>query len=683
MPISVAAKDTKGPGPEPKSADEFENDMDINDPSGLVKKIERKTKRALRAIKSWREAAKEDYKFALGDQWTNEERDLLKNEGRPCLTFNKIEPLLDLVIGYEIENSMRIRVNPEGGEDVLFADVGDHIVKAIDKWTKLSYKLSQEFEDGLISGEGILEMAVSYNEDIINGDLIFRLLSPIGFPTVVFDPDHREYDLSDCGFAVKLSKLTKERLVELFPKKASVIENFTVDVADYLDIAGLQHEGDTDNYHLGKEDQYKDDMPDSITDNMGPDQKYLLKELWERKPVAKFFVFNVIENRLERFDTKEAAEAKAAEVRKVYEDRNMAAMMGYAALALPGPLGKSPMESVGQVSPPPVPEIPDVKVIERTVLCMYYSACACGYVLQEEIKSPLEPAFKKFPFFPYRAKWRPNIGDNELALKGMTRNLKDPQKQLNKSRSQFLHILNTSANSGWVGDDDALTSEGWKDLEKMGSTPGVVIQKRKDRELTRIQPAGGSTAHLADYEQSNQDIKDISGVNADALAIQDKTTSGRAIALRIKQAVTILSPYFRNFRYTKEMIGTAIFSMIPSVLDVNEIKKIVGQDFMTKNGIDDGYLKAFLAQIADGKYDVVITEADNSATLRAETFDQLAELAKAGLPIPPDVILEFSTIPNSKEIIARVKEAAQAAQQAATVGGPEPVVGGGPTMPKQ
>lgn len=145
----MLSKDTDKP--EVKSQDEFEAQMDTNDPSGLVKRVERKTKRALRAVRKWREAAKDDYKFALGDQWTNEERELLKEEGRPCLTFNKIEPLVDLVVGYEIENSMRIRVNPEGGEDMLFAEVGDRIVKAIDKWTKLSYKLSQEFEDGLIS----------------------------------------------------------------------------------------------------------------------------------------------------------------------------------------------------------------------------------------------------------------------------------------------------------------------------------------------------------------------------------------------------------------------------------------------------------------------------------------------------------------------------------------------------
>lgn len=663
----LAKDDMNRPGP--KSQDEFEKGFDMKDPSGLVKRIERLTKKALRAVRNWRELAKDDYKFALGDQWTNEERTQLQNEGRPCLTFNKIEPLVDLVVGYEIENSMRIRVNPEGGEDQLFADIGDRIVKAVDKWTKLSYKLSQEFEDGLIAGEGLIEMAVSYDEDIINGDLLFRLLNPTGYPTVVFDPNSREYNLSDCGYAVKLSKLDKKALIDLFPKKKKKIENFAQDIDDYLDVGGLRYEGDKDNYHLGKEDQYKDDMPDSVTDPE-TEEKYLLKELWEKKKEPRFFVFNVNENRLEKFDTKEEAEAKKREIEALAEAQNAAAMAGYAALTQPGPMGQSPAEAVdpGKPPPPPVPVVPDVQVIEKSVFCMYYSATACGEVLQEEIASPLMPYYNGFPFFPYRAKWRPNVGNEELALKGIVRNIKDPQKELNKSRSQFLHILNTSANSGWIGDDDALTPEGWKDLEEMGSSPGVVIQKRKDRELTRINPVSMSAGHVRDYEQSGQDIKDISGINADALAIQDKSTSGRAIALRIKQAVTILSPYFRNFRFTKEMIGTAIFAMIPHILNVNEIKKIVGQDFLTKNGIDDGYLDAFLTQIADGKYDVVITEADNSATIRNETFDQLSELAKAGMPIPPDVILEFSSVPNSQDIIKRIQAASQAAQPGA--GGP-------------
>jgi len=658
----IAEVDPISDSPTPET-DKEEGADDSED--ALIAKIEKLTKKALRAIKNWREAAKDDYRFALGAQWTTEEIDQLKNEGRPCLTFNKIEPLVDLVVGYEIENSMRIRVNPEGGEDQLFADVGDRIVKAIDKWTKLSYKLSQQFEDGLIGGEGLIEMAISYDEDIINGDLIFRLLSPIGYPTVVFDPNSREYDLSDCGYAVKLSKLEKTQLIDLFPKKKAEIKGFVHDVDDYVDVSGMSHEGDTDNYHLGKDpNQYIDEMPDSVTDP-STEEKYLLKELWEKRKDMRYFVFNVNDNRLERYDTREEAEAKKNEILGLYEARNMAAMTGYQALTQPGPGGVSPAEAVnpGQPPKPPTPMIPDVKVIEKSVFCMYYSASACGVVLQEEIKSPLEPYFHGFPFFPFKAKWRPNVGnkdtDQVLKLKGIVRNIKDPQKELNKSRSQFLHILNTSANSGWIDDDDALTPEGWKDLEKIGSTPGVVIQKRKDRTLERISPVSMSAGHVRDYEQSGQDIKDISGVNADALAIQDKNTSGRAIALRIKQAVTILSPYFRNFRFTKEMIGTAIFAMIPHIFDKNQIKKIVGQDFMTKNGIDDGYLDAFLTQIQDGKYDVVITEADNSASIRSETFDQLTELAKAGMPIPPDVILEFSSVPNSGDIIKRIQAAAQ------------------------
>jgi hypothetical protein len=286
---------------------------------------------------------------------------------------------------------------------------------------------------------------------------------------------------------------------------------------------------------------------------------------------------------------------------------------------------------------------------------MFYAATAAGELLSEkEDKSPFEPFYHDFPYFTFVAKYKPSAEGEDQKNRGIVRNLKDPQKDHNKSRSQFLHILNTSANSGWVGDKDALTPEAWKDLAKMGSTPGVTIQKKPGSILEKIQPAMPSAGHLQIFEVSAQDIKEISGINADALAIQDKTTSGRAIALRIKQATTILSPIFRNYRFTKELVGTAIFSMIPHIFDVPEIRKVVGQEFMQANGIDDGFLTAFLQQIADGKYDINITEADNSATVRQETFDALMEMVKGGMQIPPDVLLEFSSIPNVKEVSEKI-----------------------------
>ena len=328
---------------------------------------------------------------------------------------------------------------------------------------------------------------------------------------------------------------------------------------------------------------------------------------------------------------------------------------------------------------PPVYEAPVTKIYERYVIEMWYAACVGNTMIIEDTLSPLEPYYHGFSIFNYYAKYKPSMDKEELKIKGLVRNLKDPQKDVNKSKSQFLHILNTSANSGWIGDDEALTPEGWKDLKTMGSSPGVTIRKKPGAQLERIFPAGVPQGQMGRMEIAFQDIKEISGINSDLLAMSDKTTSGRAIALRIKQAVTILSSYFRNFKLTKEMVGTAIFAMIPAIFDVDTLKKVIGSDFMAANGVNDGTLQAVFQQIADGKYDIEISEADNSSTIRAEIFDQLLEMAGKGMPIPPDVILTFSNIPNQKEIVDKIKAyAQQQAQPASTTAGAPAPAGPGP-----
>lgn len=629
-----APKETK-PGKEEKVGPDF---------------IDKQIKRGLQKISKWKKEAKEDYNFALGEQWTEEERNILKDEGRPCMTYNKIEPLLDLVGGYERENSARIKVNPEGGEDKIFSEIMDMALKQIDKWTKLGYKLDHVFDDGVACGKGWLEMAISYDEDILNGDLIFRQLTPW---QVVPDPDGSEYDQSDWGHLTKLSHLSKGRLKLLYPDKEKQIDELVEDTFnDTFSTFGEATEADdNDNYHLGK---------DAGTPGPGvEDPKFWLKEYWHVKKIKKFILFYAQENRFTHYDTKEEAEAEAKRINEEAELKFAHAQKGFEALmfnrsdpVLSQAVGVDPKAPMPEA---PVYEPPSLRIIEKYVKEMWYAACVSGVMLVDDTKSPFEPYYHSFPIFNYYAKYKPSVEKEELKIKGLVRNLKDPQRDLNKSKSQFLHILNTSANSGWVGDDAVLTPSGWEDLKKLGSTPGIVVRKQKTGELDRIQPAGVPQGQMVRMEAAFQDIKEISGINSDALAIQDKNTSGRAIALRIKQAVTILSPEFRNFRWTKEMVGNAIFAMVPHIFTLDSLKKVIGPSYMKTNGLSDGMVQAMLQQVADGKYDIEITEADNSATIRAEIFDNLMEMASKNMPIPPDVILSFSNIPNLKEVTDKIE----------------------------
>ena len=80
--------------------------------------------------------------------------------------------------------------------------------------------------------------------------------------------------------------------------------------------------------------------------------------------------------------------------------------------------------------------------------------------------SPYEH-FTLVPYFPYWRRGKPF---------GMVRNLISPQEQLNKISSQELHIVNTTANSGWIVESGSLTGMNADDLEEHGAETGLVLE---------------------------------------------------------------------------------------------------------------------------------------------------------------------------------------------------------------
>lgn len=578
----------------------------------------------------WEIEAKDDYAFGLGDQWLTADRQALHEQMRPCLTFNRIKPIIGVVSGYQRENSARIKVNPEGGEDKIFSEVMDKVLTFIDKVSHLSYRLGYLFDDGLYCGKGWIESSITYDKDPIKGELNFKQLTPY---QVKVDPDCMDYDINDSAqYCFKVVRLTKDKLKFLYPKKKKLIDGFVKDNDDsVINGSGMFVEGDKDDYsnRPNKTTVVKYQAETLDEEDFEKDQKFTVKEYWRLKTVTKYFVVEKETGEPQKFDTKEEAEAYAI---------------------------TQTMDG-GEV----------MKVIDRESNEMWVAALCCGFILQDE-KSPFEPYYTGFPFFRYMAEWTPNADSELLRVQGFVRQLKDPQREKNKSKSQNLHILNTQANSGWIADDDALTPEGFKDLEEMGSKPGLVIKKRAGKEVREIMPKGPNVGHLQREQQADEEFKQISGINPDLMGLQEGTESGRAIALRVKQAIISLVRLFSNFRYTKECLGKFILQMLPLLFDSKKMMKILGPQYLQANKLDEGSLMAMLTIIKDNKYDVLITESDHNSTLRYETFNQLVELTKAGIPIPPDLIIDYMDLSNSTEVKKKIVEEQQRQMLMQTMG---------------
>ena len=588
-------------------------ETDATPDADLRKEITGKFKLADAHNKDWAKEAKLDYEFGLGQQWTTEELQILKDQGRPALSYNRIRPLINIISGYQRENSSRIKVSPEGGEDRIFSEFCDKILHFVDKISHLAFKLGYQFDDGCYAGKSFLEAILDYENDPVRGELKFNLTTPY---QILVDPECREYDLNEgANYLFKVGKFTKSKLQELFPEKKNIIEGFKTDTDEWLENAsGVLQEGGNDDYGnrpdkttVVKESDFKD------TPDLPEDQRFTLKEYWRYKRVEKYFVVEKETGEPRKFDDAKEADAFALE------------------------------QGEG------------IKVLKRKVREMWVADMACGHILQDMI-SPFEPYYNGFPFFRFMVDWAPNAEVEKLRVQGLVRPLKDCQKEKNKAKSQYLHILNTQANSGWIGDDDALTPTGWTDLKEMGSKPGLTVKKKKGSELREIMPKGPNQGHLIREERADEEFKQILGINPDLMGVQEGTASGKAISLRIKQAVMALTRLFSNYKYTKEIIGNFVLDMIPMLFDEKKALKVIGPEFLKINKISEGTCAAYLTLIKDNKYEVIVAEADENLTLRYETFLQLSELLKAGAPVPLDLIIQYMDIPNSEEVIQKIKQ---------------------------
>ena len=120
---------------------------------------------------------------------------------------------------------------------------------------------------------------------------------------------------------------------------------------------------------------------------------------------------------------------------------------------------------------------PSVAVLEKQATRIRWTVVACNTVLYDEW-SPYEH-FTVVPYFPHFRNGRTS---------GMVEQLMSVQELLNKSVSQELHIVNTTANSGWKVKKGALQNMTELELEARGAETGLVAVLDDINNMDKIQP---------------------------------------------------------------------------------------------------------------------------------------------------------------------------------------------------
>jgi hypothetical protein len=640
---------------------ETENKTEIT-----ARKILSDFKRSYEYKKKWLTEAKEDIEFALGKQWDLEDVEALKGIAVRALTINKIRPNIQLLTGIESQNRSDYHAFPEGQEDSVVADIATALMKNVMKNSEGEYKQSEQFEEGIEVGECYLEPYLDHTYDLVNPKLKWKKSS--GF-RVFPAPKFTEYDLSDAPYICKLSAgLSKDDMLQLFPddeKKLDELSASLIDVGTWNVLGGAHVQSD-----------YKNGG--TVNDNGEQEKLYDLVEYFYKKMVRKPYIIDIELKRLKMAENEEMAQ-KYVEIANT--EKPGSAKIGYRF----------------------VPEIWVASVVGNTKFkderCWSY------------------PKWRGYPIIPYFAYRSTADIENcqELLVQGIVRGQKDLNRDYNKRATQELRHLNASANSGWQTEEGTLSPAQEEQYRKYGASPGVILKHKKGRPApSRIEPIGLSQGHYQLTIQRSQEMKESSGINTDLLAMNESQASGKAIAMRQKQGLVMVQKIFDNNSRTKRIQGRFILSQLGEVFDVEKAMKVMGDKWvldmfgepMMQPQLDqagqpivDAYGKPEMMPVMDksgkkpelrmtensvaiakkvinqvlndpdlGDFDVSVGEGVNAETTRYGNYLMLQEMARQGIPVPPDVLVAESTLNDtSKE---KIRQAIENAQAAAMPAGP-------------
>lgn len=548
------------------------------------------------------EIAKQCDAFYRGEQWDEADIATLDDQGRPALTINTILPTINTVIGEQSTRRADVQFKPRGSGMQATADVLTKLYMQISDNNKLDWVESQVFADGLIQDRGWFDVRIDFS-DHIQGEVRITQKDPLD---ILIDPDAKEYDPKTWKEVFETKWMSIDDIEEVYGQDKADKLRIIAEVGSTLGSDSIEYE--EERYGDTYSGEYSSDYPTHPEEARALRSIRVVERQYYKLKECMFYVDPVTGDKREvPYNWDEKKYKKFADDFGLY-------------------------------------------IVKKQIKKVRWTVTADTVVLFDDW-SPYT-SFTLVPYFPYWRRGKPF---------GMVRNLLSPQEQLNKISSQELHIVNTTANSGWIVESGSLTGMTADDLEEHGAETGLVLEyNRGSTPPGKIPPNQIPTGLDRISQKAALNIKTISGISDAMLGTDSAEVSGIAIQAKQNRGVLMIQVPLDNLRKTRHYLAEKVLNLVQSYYTEERIVQITDENDPMKPSVPmvvnqvtpEGNI---VNDLTLGEYEVIIGTAPSRDNFEETQFAQAIELRKVGVPIPDDLIVEYSHLSKKGEIAQRIR----------------------------
>jgi hypothetical protein len=534
--------------------------------------------------------------FFFGNQWTAEDLALLRAQRRPALTINKILNTISNVLGEQIFNRSEISFKPRNsGATQQMSDVLTKVFMQISDNNQLPWLRSDVFMDGLISSRGYYDLRMDFS-DSLRGEVRIAQLNP---KNVLVDPDADEYDPDSWGDVITTKWLSPNSIALLYNEE------------DAEQLRGRQESFFPYGYDSLDRDRDRFGFPRSVTYGIGPEST--------RETVRNIRIIERQHKKLDKMQHFVDIETGVLRIVPSNWDRNQIALY--------------------------LQNNPDTAITKKMVQRIRWTVVADNFSLHDDW-SPYKH-FTVVPYFPYFRRGR---------TCGLVENLLGPQELLNKVSSQELHVVNTTANSGWKLKRNALQNMTVSELEQRGATTGLVLELDEIDNAEKITPNATPQGLDRISYKAEEHIKTISGTSDYDQGFAREDVSAKAVKANQSASSANHAKVLDNLTRTDHILARNILDYIQEFMSEERVLQITTDrltgetEALEVNQVTpEGQI---LNDLTLGEFGVVVSSMPERDNFEDTQFEQLVNMrTKIGINVPDRYVIGASRLVNKAEIV--------------------------------